>query len=330
MHADHPSFQDSTGLIPVAQGNLTRLSAVLQPYLPLSLPIIGSLVNHDSKTNGTPTLLAWTTYDVATNPPQLFAVFLFSLVANQCRFFCSAERSPGKPALHEEAFVANIIRSGIREATEVVHHKGAHMLPPSSRMEIGSVHEKWKSCLSTFALSVSPNVKLLRLPVPPINPVPLSMTMDDARLAWRLPENTFFSQLGDDDFDTVLATTPYARSRAYLRDRASKSISIRVAMDGGGSRPIAWNIIHADGSFGLLYVDPEFRRHKLAFICNEALTATLWEGAIRDGMSGWLWADVEAPNKASRGLGSAQGLVPGWMCHWMTFDMGEDLIISKL
>jgi hypothetical protein len=245
----------------------------------------------------------------------------FSLVKNQCRFFCSAELYDGAATAREERLVTRTISAGVRQIAQVLpEQRYKDMLQDG--MQLGAVHEKWMKCLKPFVKWNSANVKYLRPSIESLRPSPLDLPIQDVRALYGLPDGGIFDRLREADLNFVYETTPFAHSVDYLRERAHRSIAVRVPTADGEMRLIAWNIVHMDGSLGLMHILPEHRGRTLATGVSLALIESVAEARRWDGTQGWSWLEVEEDNMASR-KSLRHPWREAWKCYWMAVDVAR-------
>jgi hypothetical protein len=296
---------------------MKHLCEVLSPFLPLSLSMLGSVAYTEPSQ-----LFAWCTPNLlndAAKPPSLFAVILLSTLTGQCHFFCSTERVPGKASLAEEMLVTRFIQSGCHAAADILRiTHGSEAV--EAGIQVASVHDKWASCLAPQALWVKGKQKHLRPPEPPWNQSPLAMSASVARQIYGLPPGATFSQLNQDDIETIMAASPampYQRPAEYLRACLPRSLGIKIPLGPNASHLVAWKLVHADGSVGLLHVDSNWRRRGLGRAISHGLTDALAGAARNSPTKGWFHSEVLDNNCLGSGFRRArqEGWVPGWKCY---------------
>ncbi|KAF7971800.1 hypothetical protein HWV62_19877 [Athelia sp. TMB] len=288
------------------------LVALLQPHLPHSLTILGYLF-HSCRPNPSgfqePQVEVWSTIPPAEPPSAgVFSVLLFSPADAQFRLFCSADSSAGPAEAAEEAHVVGVMRSATRIADGNPRYRTIVSLPSGDQppnavamIFVGSVHEKWARCLAPHAPRMNPCVKFLCPPRP-------AATVAPPHREWAV------GRLEEADLERVRAASGIARSREYLLERLTASVCVRA--DG---LPVAWALVHADGSIGPLHVEDAQRRRGLGRLVMRALVEQLGgaDGA-GGGALGWNWTDVVAANeKGSEFMRSLEGWEEGWMCYWV-------------
>lgn len=337
--------------------------AFLEPYAPYTLGLIGNIVN--SRPELVKTIKIYTSFDVdfskaqvqpwctpisptnacskVPSPPVLFSIIALQ-PREQARFFCSADLKSSEPATpEEEAHVQEFFK-------EVIPVIAA--FPPDNEdgptpeydinpvgikgrgYHIGRVHEKWAPCLDPITIQRSgPLVCLIRPPPPPLPP-----PQDESPSS--IPSTTdrwIISRFGPSDIDFIQSTSLFPRDKAYLESRAHTSISVRDshAVDATGaskSNPVAWSIIQADGSFGVLWVEPSHRGLGLGnLVLNECVSRSeTYHGfsgnqVTGTGILGWQWADASPVNVRSIQFFSRQeGWMVGWGTQWLTLDPDAD------
>jgi len=96
---------------------------------------------------------------------------------------------------------------------------------------------------------------------------------------------------------------------------------------------VAWSLIQADGSFGVLWVEPSHRGLGLGPLTlaecidrSETYHGFGGDKVPGTGILGWQWADISLANTRSLRLFSRQeGWKVGWGSQWVTFDPDVDL-----
>jgi GNAT superfamily N-acetyltransferase len=187
---------------------------------------------------------------------------------------------------------------------------------------LGSVNEKWQPCLAPLGNWLTDNTKFLRGPTYERAVSPFDLSTEALKSAYGLPAGVALDRLQDDDLELVMSLTHF-RTYEYLAGRKKKSICVRVpdeSRTNGVMTPVAWVLVHADGSLGTLHVQPEYRRHGLAKGVMRALVDSL--AGSRDGhvggTFGWFAVDVQMGNKsAERFFGALEGWNPAWQVGWM-------------
>ncbi|KDQ53514.1 hypothetical protein JAAARDRAFT_39201 [Jaapia argillacea MUCL 33604] len=317
------------------------LVGLLKAYLPYSLPVLGTLCHthpHSSQSEpvklDVPLIFACTSFDpallyrqpssgleeVVSRHPDLFSVIVISPVDNnQGRFFCSADAAPDGASDAEnshviavmEAFLS-IVRGDLKLSSDIplktIEREG---LDPG--ILLGSMHIKWVPCLEKYSQRVVPCMKYI---CPPRSRLSFSKDISG--------EGLIVSEIQSSDIHAVVSTSHVARSNEYILSRAPSSVCIRTSdTSPTPGLPIAWALIHSDGSIGTLHVQPEFRRRGLARVVIEQLVEKAQsleglDGAGGGGAMGWNWADVIHGNGHGEGLfESLDGWEKGWVCCWV-------------
>jgi len=282
---------------------------------------------------------------------------LFSIIAlqprEQARFFCSAELNNSEPATPEEEVH---VQEFFKEVIPIVA-----AFPPDNKdgptpeydinpvgakrrgYHVGRVHEKWGPCLGPVTImSSGPLVCLIR-PPPPQPPQqqdasPLRTPLITSGTPHRISDRWIISRFEASDIDFIQSTSLIPRHKAYLESRAHTSISIRdghaidAATGTQKSTPVAWSIIQADGSFGVLWVEPSHRGLGLGdLVLNECVSRSgTYHGfsgnqVAGTGILGWQWADASPVNARSIQFFSRQeGWRIGWGTQFLTFDPDAD------
>ena len=302
----------------------------LEAYIPYSLPILGYIFHsvgtsemNNASHFSTPKVQIWSSKSnltTETSQQTLFSIILFSESDSQFRFFCSAETSGIPPSLEEKEHVKEMLGSFMKSVVRD-DPKYRTIVWPSSVDDtneniifVGSVHEIWTSTLHPYSPQVNPrHVKYI---CPPVN----STTSNLQTLSLLEVNGWTISQIQPSEVDLVKATSGVARSRDYLLGRCSSSVCIRDVKK--GSAPIAWALIHADGSIGALYVQPDYRRRGLAHLIAQELTRkSVPQGSVDIGRAcgtmGWNWTDVsESNDKSIQFMESLGGWYKKWNCYW--------------
>ncbi|KAF9651138.1 hypothetical protein BDM02DRAFT_978122 [Thelephora ganbajun] len=286
------------------------------------------------------------------SPPALFSIIALQ-PREQTRFFCSADLKGLEAATpEEEAHVQEFFK-------EVIPIVAA--FPPDNEdgptpeydidpvgvkgrgYHVGRVHEKWIPCLDPITIQrTGPLVCLTRPPPPP--PPPQGASTSSTPLTTgtgETPDRWIISQFSLSDIDFIKSTSSIPRHKAYLESRTHTSISIRdrncltdvnAVGTSTDSNPVAWSIIQADGSFGVLWVEPSHRGLGLGdLVLNECVSRLeTYHGfsgnkVTGTGILGWQWADVSPANARSVQFFSRQeGWKIGWGTQWISFDPDAD------
>jgi len=205
------------------------------------------------------------------------------------------------------------------------------------------MHEKWVPCLEPITVMRSgPLVCLIRPPPPPPLPPQLASPPDTppatGKTRYRKSDRWIISRFGPSDIDFIQSTSLIPRHKAYLESRAHTSVSVRdghAVDDITGtpkSTPVAWSIIQADGSFGVLWVEPSHRGLGLGDLVLNECVARLetYHGfsgnrVTGTGILGWQWADASPVNAHSIQFFLRQeGWRVGWGTQFLTFDPDAD------
>ncbi|KZP18729.1 hypothetical protein FIBSPDRAFT_863523 [Athelia psychrophila] len=255
---------------------------------------------------------------VRTSNPQLeshisantvFSVLLFTPADHQFRFFCSAESSEGPATAAEEGHVLSVMELAMSIVAE--GSESFRTIMPSSALPqqksaddpnpklflIGSIHEKWARCLQTHALTMNPCVKFVCPPRPVTAIVPPG-------------EEYVLTRLKEEDIELVCAGSGVSRSRTYLQGRLATSVCLRAKTEtetNAETTPVAWGLVHADGSIGALHVEDAHRRRGLGqFVMHELVRQIDGGPDGREdgggGALGWNWTDVMAANAKGSGF----------------------------
>ena len=341
--------------------------AFLEPYVPYTLGMIGNIVN--SRPELVKAIKVYTSFEVDFTRPFQFRLLPtsdstsprssgstkapspFSIIAlqprEQARFFCSAELNNSESATPEEEVH---VQEFFKEVIPIVA-----AFPPNNDdgptpeydinpvgvkrrgYHVGRVHEKWGPCLGPVTImSSGPLVCLIRPPPPPQSPV--STPPITSETPYRKSDRWIISRFGPSDIDFIQSTSLIPRHKAYLESRAHTSISIHDghAIDAvtgtPKSTPVAWSIIQADGSFGVLWVEPSHRGLGLGdLVLNECVSRSgTYHGfsgnqVTGTGILGWQWADASPVNSRSIQFFSRQeGWRIGWGTQFLTFDPDVD------
>ncbi|KAH7923586.1 hypothetical protein BV22DRAFT_1106012 [Leucogyrophana mollusca] len=326
-----------------SQDGFSAFVDVLSPHAPFSLHILGGILNSRERTGklevcDSPGVTAWTSKPLTTidSSSDLFSVLIFSSLTHQFHFFCSAESLTGPPTKDAEAHVLGTIRAVLRLAYiqapryDSVLRLGGDTDAPTERMGdeppmiiIAAVHEKWTSCLRPLAVAQYASVRYV---------LPPGHSKDTSNLSheWTL------STLQESDIDAVRSTSHIPRPKEYFLSRSAYTVCIRKKGEESASqKPIAWALMHADGSIGALYVNAEYRGKGLAQVVVKELTKKLdfTEGVgassvdddIGGGALGWNWTDVDLLNeKAMAFFDSVGSWERGWLSHWTYMNVGSD------
>ena len=346
--------------------------AFLEPYVPYTLGIIGNIVNSRPEHvkaikvytsfevdfrkpfqfRPSPTLDSAAPIPGPTKPPSPFSIIALQ-PREQARFFCSADLKSSDPATpEEEAHVQEFFKEVIPIVAAFplgnedgptpeydikpvgVKRRGYH---------VGRVHEKWGPCLDPVTIMRSGPLVCLVCPPPPPPPQPQEASPPSVPpitdgTPYRKSDRWIISRFGPSDIEFIQSTSLIPRHKAYLESRAHTSISIRDghAIDAvtgtPKSTPVAWSIIQADGSFGVLWVEPSHRGLGLGdLVLDECVSRS---GTYRGfsgnqvtgtGILGWQWADASPVNARSIQFFSRQERWRiGWGTQFLTFDPDAD------
>ena len=296
-----------------------------------------------------------TDVESGSNEGSISLPALFSVIAlqprEQARFFCSADLKTSEPATPEEE---THIQEFFKEVIPIVA-----AFPPDNEdgptpeydinpigvkgrgYHVGRVHEKWAPCLDPITIQRSgPLVCLICPPPPPPSlpqeePTPSSSNHPTPSEPYP-SDRWIISRFTPSDIDFIQSTSLIPRHKAYLESRAHTSISIRdnhLPVEANGkSNPVAWSIIQADGSFGVLWVEPSHRGLGLGDLAlseciNRLETYRGFSGNQVTGTNilGWQWADASPVNARSIQFFSRQeGWRIGWGTQFLTFDPDAD------
>ena len=344
---------------------IDNVLAFLEPYAPYTLGLIGNIVN--SRPELVKAIQVYTSFEVdfskpfrsqpwptptsefptdaefgskAPHPPVLFSVIALQ-PREQARFFCSADLKSSEPATpEEEAHVQEFFKEVIPivaafppggEDGPTLEYDINPVGVKGRGYHIGRVHEKWAPCLDPITIQRSgPLVCLIR--PPPSPPPPREVSPPSVPPT---PDRWIISRFGPSDIDFIQSTSLIPRHKAYLESRAHTSISVYDSQIIGTSKsnPVAWSIIQADGSFGVLWVELSHRGLGLGnLVLDECISRSgTYHGfggnqVTGTGILGWQWADASPVNARSIQFFSRQeGWMIGWGTQWLTFDPDADL-----
>ncbi|KIJ65489.1 hypothetical protein HYDPIDRAFT_110586 [Hydnomerulius pinastri MD-312] len=329
------------GLNQRSRDTVAALGKLLSPHAPRSLHILGTILNTRPRTktigNVDPDkVILWSTTPLQLSndpPPELFSILIFSPASHQFRFFCSAESAEGRKP-EEEAHVVQIFQEVLRMAAaettydSVLTMKSAnHGSVPTERVDsdprmivVGSIDEKWRPCLAALSECQNPSIRYI------MPPSPLG-----AEIPTNAPESSrdwVVDQIQESDIGVIRASSSVPRPREYIMSRAPYSVCIRTrGQEGLSPKPIAWALMHADGSIGTLHVDSGYRRSGLAKFIMSTLVKKLDlrdDGAspsvyddLGGGALGWNWTDTDEWNDDGRRFfEKLAGWQMGWTSHW--------------
>ena len=314
-------------------GILERLSEILEPYLPFSLPVLGSLHctgdELSSANANNPSLYVWSSFKMRADsiPPIPFSVITYSpIYAHQFRFFCSADSSPGVPSTEEEKHVVSVMQTLVKAvAHELVIVRGVDLKSVfrtpvegvAPGIHIGSLHSKWVPCLQPHTIgSINLCLKFFKGP------------RSQSQLpSWDEPRgNWIVTQLEERDIELVRSRASFPRTYEFVASRCPWSVCIRQL--GGDGNAVAWQLLTPDGSIGMLHVEPAYRRMGLGRLCIAALCRKLEQmyETQEGGKQGrypyarWEFQDVVQGNEKSvRLITSVEGWSAenGWDCYWV-------------
>jgi len=309
----------------VEEGDYPRMHGLLSPYLPQSLTILGHYEQHMDQPSSMP---IWASFLMTEPPPALFALFVLGTqtAGYQSRLFCSAETSPDQATPEQEAFVASFMEASLRAAFEDLAETcpfGA--IARESGLLVGSVHEKWHSCLRAlpYAARHSPCRKVL---LPPSAARAFAEGIRDDHL----PPGARVTRLEKGDVVTILQYNKISRPTGYMEGRLEQSVCIRAPGPDGEEVPVAWIIVHADSSLGGLHVVEAFQRRGLGGelmrrivalrLAREGERVAQAPNGPKDMTNGWNMVDVvEGNEEGARFYGCLEGWELAWLSSWMTF-----------
>lgn len=288
-------------------------------------------------------------------PPALFSIVALQ-PREQARFFCSADLKSSDPATpEEEAHVQEFFKEVIPIVAAFPRENEDGPTPEydinpvgvkGRGYHIGRVHEKWSPCLEPIAIQRSGPLVCFVRPPPPQTPSQAAFASAGTGEAPYLKSNRWvISRFSPSDIDFIQSTSLIPRHKAYLESRAHTSIVVydshrtgTISLNGSDetpirkSNPVAWSIIQADGSFGVLWVEPSHRGLGLGdLVLNECVNRCgTFHGfggkkVTGTGILGWQWADASSVNTRSIQFFSRQeGWRLGWGTQWITFDPDAD------
>lgn len=93
-----------------------------------------------------------------------------------------------------------------------------------------------------------------------------------------MPDGFRETELSECHLEILCKTWPYSKSNAerWLKYHISNFLTVCVETDAGC--PVAWELQQENGSVGILYVEPEYRRKKLGSIVSRTLAKKLNKG----------------------------------------------------
>ncbi|KII91760.1 hypothetical protein PLICRDRAFT_38599 [Plicaturopsis crispa FD-325 SS-3] len=311
-----------------SQDTLTDIVSLLTSFLPLSLPVLGSIIQatpDQFKSESPSPLTAWSSFPFASNGENVQVPSLWSVIVQlpqrdggQCRFFCSAESSSSAPTEEEETHVVRVLEAYVLQPSEAEPEDAVQQ-----KIMVGTVHDKWLSCLLPYTSYTGLCRKFLLPPsssIPPPPPGPLD-------------EEVVSSQVQPHDVTAIRSTSGIPRSEEYVLSRSRTSVCLR-RKSGGPDDAVAWALLHSDGSVGTLHVVPEFRKRRLGQrVVRELVDAVhaplegtvgaeigarIGTGQLGGAAVGWNFTDVVRGNETGEGFFRAlAGWREGWVCHWM-------------
>lgn len=280
----------------------SALVDLLKPYIPFSLPLLGSLEN-DAQTDSPDFLVhIWTSFQFPlvedASALEIFSIILLSTPADrQCILFCSEDASPRPPSPIHEAHVLGVVQSFLGLPNEKYGRRLCIGTEEKRVLTYGSVHVKWAQCIQPYALKMSPHY------------INYLCERTEERAMTPAPDGLLISQLCESDVEVVMEKSMVTRTREYFVSRFPTSVCVRTH---DSSSPVAWVLMHADGSIGTLHVEPEFRRKGLGQLVMRELVKKL------DCPLGWNWVAVGENNeKALQLFDSLREWNPRWTCLWI-------------
>lgn len=315
-------------LIRVDACDYPRLHALLAPFLPESLAILGPYEQYRDRPSDIP---VWSSFPLDQSPPTLFALFMLGPPVTgywQSRLFCSADTCVDEPTPEQEALVASFMQASLRAASEHIAATSSAELP-EGKLLVGSVHNKWRSCLGALPPAVI-NIPCRKFMLPPS----AARAFADSASDNKLPPGARVTQLETGDIATVLSYNKIPRTTEYVESRLDQSVCIRAPGPDGKEVPAGWMYVHMDSSPGQLHVVDAFRRCGLGGELMRRIVALRLRRAEErarqtpdepaDMTGGWNVVDVEEGNAAGSGFyGRLPGWEQGWLCFWARFAVPE-------
>lgn len=300
-------------------------SDILQPLLPYSVPILGSLYSGDiHPQDGLRGLDVWTSFpfERSTPPSPLFSVIAYSEFNDkQLRFFCSAETRLGPPTKDEEEHVRSVLDSFVHAlktkdaVVEGIDCEKALERENGEGIFIGSLNDRWASFLYAGMHWKPPLIIIVLIP-----------DEREDEPAWDAYDGEWeVTEIRESDIDFILSRAVFPRTPQFVKSRIPYSVCVRRRGEPEGSPPVAWELMYSDGSSGMLHVESEYRRAGLARKCVEALATRMAQRYRTDDekLQGryphkrWEMTEVVMGNTAGLQLAmSRKGWKHTWMTHW--------------
>jgi ribosomal protein S18 acetylase RimI-like enzyme len=291
--------------------------ALLESFLPFSCGFIGLTQSHLTP-QPDPYLKVWVTFDFSNyhstpEVPELFTVAIFTPI--QGRLFCSADASPEDVTPEELIHREKVARLYAITATSLVRTLPGH--EKDSEYLLGVVHEKFAPLVKPYAggAPIAP-CRLFFYPPSNTEVISTATTGPDAS-RWLVTD------LEESDLELVRSTSHVQRTIEYLRIRIPVSTCIRDSDSADGRRPVAWLVKQSDGSFGTLYVDPDYRGKRLGELVVTECIKRLRESSGDKGLaSQWYFVEVFQENPLGTGFFSRlKGWEAGWETWWARLDV---------
>ncbi|KAI9464671.1 hypothetical protein HD554DRAFT_2280462, partial [Boletus coccyginus] len=311
---------DRIDLYTSSRNTLTALIKLLEPHVPYSLHVLGTVLNAGPRAStlqdvNSSKVSLWSTIPLhsdaisTTEPPALFSIVAFSHLNHQFAVFCSgySNTSSDLPTEAEAKHVKQVferIREMASEARPTydsfftaLGEQGRRAVPTRRvdgdppMITVGGVHAKWVDVLAPMSTVQNPNDRRTTLCGVGGGGKP------------RMVEDLEVSQIRASDLSFIHGTSPIPRSDAYLLSRAPYSVCLRFR---NGGQPVACALMHIDGSIGALRVDPRYQRRGLGRLVLRALMERLdfnkgqgdpvlvsdGHQDLGGGALGWNWADM--------------------------------------
>lgn len=302
-----------------SKDDIDALAQLLRPHIPYSLPVLGCIFSGDIEYKA---LTLWTTFPLnnilnSTELPNYAVPSIYSVISysslhdHQFRFFCSAETAPTGDPLAEDTHVFETIGHLLSDRENGAPPEawaGGVTLKSEGVVEIGHVNERWISCLQPYITRDYLCIAFVRPPRENPSQTPWDTSLD--------PQFEV-SELRESDVDFVQESLRhYPRSRECVRARIPYSICIR-RKNSDIQTPVAWSLLAADGSIGMLHVESDMRRMGLARMCMVALSRKMEKMFATDDpekknlypYARWEYSAVYHENEASMKLSRS---LEGW------------------
>ncbi|KAG8878649.1 hypothetical protein FRB97_002332 [Tulasnella sp. 331] len=313
---------------PNAAATIDALIRFLIPLLPSSLPIVAHLRTPPRR----PNLTIYSSFDLIalldnkveesqarSAPPELFSI------VTQCepilvRYFCSGERDfnandgRGWGAETDESRTADAHVESFFESWMPILFQESCGRP----CLIGSLHHQWAPLLKKWTMEISAGDQKY---IWDRGLASSHANVDHPASPLAVPPGFTLTPLSATEISRVIETSGIRRTREYVQMRLPYSLCLRKTDGAGGTSTAAgWGLIHAEGSVGTFWIEPEFRGKGYSRYVLNGLVQThrqLLAATGEDDENFYINVDVVKGNIAATRLFESLGWKEAWKCFWV-------------